>query len=95
MHAEYVSRNVSLSVLPNYLSTIKPKTQIKYILPESCRMRLAILDLLGQEVQLVYDGYQLAGEHKLEFDASDFTPGIYLYRLSAGGRIITKRILLV
>lgn len=95
MHAEYLSRNVSLSVLPNYLSTLRATTQITYTLPEACKIQLVILNLVGEEVQRVYDGYQSSGEHHLEFDASGFLPGIYLYRLSAGSRIITKRILLV
>lgn len=95
MHAKYIARNVSLSVLPNYLNMMRAQTQIKYSLPKSCAIRLVILNLLGEEVQLLHDGYQSSGEHKLQFDASGFTPGVYLYRLSAGSRIITKRILLV
>ncbi|MFW6348015.1 MAG: T9SS type A sorting domain-containing protein [Cyclonatronaceae bacterium] len=95
MKAKYISRNVSLSVLPNYLSTLRPTTQIKYNIPEAGKIQLVILDLMGNEIQWVYDGYQSSGEHHLQFDASGFLPGIYLYRLSVGTRIITKRILLV
>jgi len=49
---------------------------------------------LGNEV-MKYSENQEAGYHKFEFDASDLTSGIYLYRLQAGSFIETKKMVLL
>ena len=36
-----------------------------------------------------------AGEHEVEFEASEFPSGIYFYRLETGRSVITKKMILL
>ena len=48
------------------------------------RVRLVVYDVLGQSVIELVNGHQRAGEHRVPFDASVLTSGVYFYRLEAG-----------
>lgn len=36
-----------------------------------------------------------AGAHRVTFDASSLSSGVYLYQLEAGGQVLTRRMTLV
>lgn len=50
---------------------------------------------MGQEVATLVNEIQNAGNHFVDFNASEFTSGIYLYRIEAGSFTSTKKMLLV
>jgi len=54
----------------------------------------AVYDLLGREVSILTDGYQPAGKHTVRFKAGNLPAGLYLYRLSANGVQITRKMLI-
>jgi formylglycine-generating enzyme required for sulfatase activity len=75
-------------------------TQIDYALPHSSLVQLAIYDATGRLVRTLIKGPGVAGSHSIEWDGTDDagTPveaGAYFYRLTAGDRGETKRMLLV
>jgi TctA family transporter len=59
------------------------------------RVRLAVYDLLGREVALLVDGFQVPGEHRVTFDARRLASGIYFYRLIAGGQALSRKLVLL
>jgi hypothetical protein len=59
------------------------------------RVRLVVYDLLGREVAVLVDGYQVPGEHRVTFDARKLASGVYFYRLVAGGAVQTRKMALV
>ncbi|MBL0176173.1 MAG: T9SS type A sorting domain-containing protein [Ignavibacteria bacterium] len=65
-------------------------TQLTFDLPQAGQARLAVFNLLGQEVSAVAEGFHAAGRHAVTFDASALSPGNYLIRLSAGGETRTR-----
>ena len=67
----------------NFPNPFNPTTTITYTIPKSGHMRLAVFNLLGQEVALIFEGYQSAGMHEVEFRNSDLPSGIYFYRIQA------------
>jgi len=69
-------------------------TEIRFDLPEAAHVRLAIYNLLGQEVRRLVDGEVGAGFHTVTFEAGDLPSGVYLYRLTAGDFIQTHRMVL-
>ena len=85
----------SLALAQNYPNPFNPVTQIAFELPESAQMKLEVFDLTGRKVATLADGQTQAGRHTITFDASHLSSGIYLYRLQASGKVITKKLTLV
>jgi serine protease AprX len=79
----------------NYPNPFNPKTTIGITLPQAGDVRLAVYDILGRQVVLLADGQYSAGPRTFEFDGSQLASGAYVYRLSAGGSQITKRMMLL
>jgi hypothetical protein len=84
-----------LSLEQNYPNPFNPSTTIAFVLPEAARVRLEVYDLLGRRVARLIDGTLPAGAHQRVFDASSLSSGIYLYRLSAGARLLTRRMMVL
>ena len=60
-------------------------TTIRFGLPESAPVRLAVYDALGREVARLIDAVLEPGRHEVRFDASGLPSGVYVARLTAGG----------
>jgi hypothetical protein len=65
----------------NYPNPFNPITTIEYQLPKLSEVELAIYNLIGQKVATLVSEKQPAGNYKVQWDASSFASGIYLYRL--------------
>jgi endonuclease/exonuclease/phosphatase family metal-dependent hydrolase len=79
----------------NYPNPFNPTTEISYSIPEATQVSLSVFNELGQKVATLAQGYKNAGNYKVQFDAKDFSSGIYFYRLSAGSFTATKKMLLL
>jgi xylan 1,4-beta-xylosidase len=69
------------SLFQNYPNPFNPSTIIRYHIPESADVNLAVFDMLGRRIVLLLDGHVHAGSHVVEFDATTLASGTYLYRL--------------
>ncbi|MGB5847849.1 MAG: T9SS type A sorting domain-containing protein, partial [Ignavibacteriaceae bacterium] len=67
----------------NYPNPFNPSTNIKYNIPESGIVKLAIYSMLGEEVAVLVDGMVQAGFYEVTFDASSLPSGAYFYRLQS------------
>jgi len=81
--------------LQNYPNPFNASTTIRFVIPESQYVKLTVYDLLGRQVEKLLDDYRHAGVHTVTFDASRFSSGVYFYRLQAGERVETKRMVLL
>jgi len=79
----------------NYPNPFNPVTNIRYSLPTGSDISLKVYDVLGQEVALLYSGFQEAGNYVADFDGTNFANGTYYYTLTAGDFTETKKMLLV
>ncbi|MBD3233863.1 MAG: T9SS type A sorting domain-containing protein, partial [candidate division Zixibacteria bacterium] len=70
-------------------------TTITYQLPEASSVNLAIYNLSGQKVAALEDGFRNAGEYSVTWDASNYSSGVYFYKLEVGGEVFTKRMTLL
>ncbi|MXW63350.1 MAG: T9SS type A sorting domain-containing protein [Bacteroidetes bacterium SB0668_bin_1] len=82
-------------LLGNYPNPFNPETTIRYALPRSGKVRLAVYDLLGHEVAVLVDTVEPAGHHAVRFDGDDVPSGSYVYRLRVGEKVIARTMTLV
>ena len=79
----------------NYPNPFNPSTTIRYSIPEASFTTLKIYDALGNEVSSLVNETKSAGTYEVEFNASDFSSGIYYYTLKAGSFTETKKMILM
>jgi photosystem II stability/assembly factor-like uncharacterized protein len=79
----------------NFPNPFNPSTRIRYALTKSSFVTLTIFNALGQEVALLLHGEEQPGYHEVKFDASTLSSGMYLYRLTAGNFIESRKLLLL
>ncbi|KAA3657868.1 MAG: T9SS C-terminal target domain-containing protein, partial [Calditrichaeota bacterium] len=82
------------SLSNNYPNPFNPSTQIEFALPKNEHVRLVVFNVLGREVATLINGPMDAGFHKVTFDASHLSSGVYLYRFEAGKTLLTKKMTL-
>ncbi|MBI1931311.1 MAG: T9SS type A sorting domain-containing protein [Ignavibacteriales bacterium] len=79
----------------NYPNPFNPTTTIRYQIPVNKHVTIKVYDVLGKEVATLIDEYKPAGIYKLEFNASNFSSGVYFYKLIAGKYIDVKKMILL
>jgi len=83
------------ALFQNYPNPFNPETTLEYTLISPGKVSLIIYNLLGQEVARLVSEVQQAGYHKVIWDASNITSGIYFFRLQAGDFVLTRKMLLL
>ena len=68
----------------NYPNPFNPSTTISFSIPTSEFVTLKVYDVLGREVATLVNENLSAGNYSYNFDASNLTNGVYLYKLQAG-----------
>jgi hypothetical protein len=89
---------VTFGLEQNYPNPFNPSTTIRYALPASGMVRLAVYNSLGQEIATLVDGSQDAGVHEAVFvpgRTEAAASGVYYYRLVAGQKRETKSMVYV
>lgn len=77
----------------NYPNPFNPVTNIKYQLVNNSNVLLQIFDITGRQVEILVNGKQEPGTYRAEWDVSEYSSGIYFYRLIVDGNIIdTKKL---
>jgi hypothetical protein len=83
------------SLEQNYPNPFNPSTTIKYSIQEEGFVKLAVYNLLGEEVTTLVNTLQKAGRYEVLFDASKLSSGIYMYRLESSNFLSIKKMLLI
>jgi hypothetical protein len=79
----------------NYPNPFNPTTQINYSVPQSSYVGLKVYNLLGQEVKSLVEGFRQRGNYTVTFDSRGLSSGVYLYRITAGSFMDTKKTMLL
>lgn len=83
------------SLSDNYPNPFNPSTKINYTINIAGYVTLRVYDVLGTEVASLVDERREAGSYSIEFNAANLPSGIYLYRLTSGNYIETKKLMLL
>jgi len=79
----------------NYPNPFNPTTEISFSIPVSGKTILIVYNVLGQKVVTILDKNLAAGTYKYKFDASDFSSGLYFYKLQSKNYTQVKKMMLV
>ncbi|GMU95272.1 T9SS type A sorting domain-containing protein [Ignavibacterium album] len=79
----------------NYPNPFNPTTVISWQAPVSGWQTLKVFDDLGNEIATLVNEYREAGRYKIEFDASSLASGVYIYKLTAGSFISSKKMMVI
>jgi hypothetical protein len=85
----------SITMLQNFPNPFNPKTIIRYELPITNDVELSVYNLLGQKVTTLVNERKQAGYHQVEWDAGQFSSGVYYYRIEAGEFQDMKKMILL
>ncbi len=79
----------------NYPNPFNPKTVVSSRLSVASYVKLVVYNLLGQEVAVLVNERRTAGYYLDTFDASGLASGVYIYRLTAGSYVESRRMILL
>lgn len=83
-------------VTQNYPNPFNPVTTIKFGLPSEANVDLRVYNILGQEVAvLINNEMRTAGSYDVSFNAKGLSSGTYIYRLTSGNNIVTKKMVIM
>jgi len=70
----------------NYPNPFNPSTNIKYQISKNSFVKIAVYNVLGEEVAILENGFKQAGFYRNVFSLDNYklSSGIYFYKLTAG-----------
>lgn len=86
---------IQFELVQNYPNPFNPSTSIKYSIPKESNIKLEILNLLGEQVELLVNETKPAGLYESIWNASYMSSGIYFYRIQAVDFVQTKKMILL
>ena len=81
----------------NYPNPFNPNTTINFSIPQNnSQIKLAVYNISGQVVEMLFDGIKNIGKHSVTFNASQLNSGVYYYSLEVNGiKESTKKMILI
>lgn len=86
---------MEFSLEQNYPNPFNPRTHFRFTVADLQFVTLKVFDVLGREVTTLVDEIKPPGQYSLEWDATNQPSGVYYYRLQAGARLETRKLVLI
>lgn len=83
------------SLYQNYPNPFNPETKISFNILKSAFVKLTVFDNLGKEVETLVNENLQSGLHKVSFNGSILSSGVYYYILDIDGFNEVKRMMLI
>jgi hypothetical protein len=78
----------------NYPNPFNPTTYLRFTSADLRFVTLKVFDVLGREVVTLVNEDLAAGSYDVTFNAANLSSGVYFYRLTVGGMVQTKKMIL-
>ena len=85
----------STRLLQNYPNPFNARTVLEYDIPRTAHVLLKVLNIVGQEIEVLVDETQVPGRYRAVFDGGRFSSGSYICVLIAGEVHASCQMLLV
>ncbi len=86
---------ITFGLEQNYPNPFNPSTTIKYSVGEAGPVTITVYNVMGQKVAELLNTIRSAGEYQVTWNADNQASGIYYYRLTAPGQVITRQMTLI
>jgi len=93
----YVNSEIpsSYSLSQNYPNPFNPTTNVQFSMCNVQYVILQVYDILGKEVATLVNEQLQPGSYEVNWNASQYSSGVYFYRLQTDGYTETKRMTLI
>ena len=71
------------ALMQNYPNPFNPSTTVKIALPVKTTLTLAVYNLLGEQVEIIFSGELDGGFHEFQFNGINLPSGVYFYRFES------------
>jgi flagellar hook assembly protein FlgD len=87
-------------VYQNYPNPFNSSTLIRFKVPKTSFVRVGIFNTLGQEIRTIVEKELNPGDYRIGWNGRDrfgkkVSSGMYLYQVSAMGKVVTGRLLYI
>ena len=82
-----------VALYQNYPNPFNAVTTIKYDLAQPSQVVIDIYDILGRKVTELTNDFQPAGQHQVNWNASELSSGMYLYKIQAGDYTSSRKMI--
>ncbi len=78
-----------------YPNPFNQRSLVSFYLEYHDNIRLSVYDIQGREVAQLAEGLYDSGMHRVKFDGSELSSGMYFVRLEAGEAVMVKKVVLL
>jgi hypothetical protein len=78
-----------------YPNPFNPVTGMKLSLNGDGHTSVKVFNLMGQEIETIYDGFMNAGYHQINWNAVNVPSGIYIVKAIQGNNITSQKVMLM
>ena len=78
-----------------YPNPFNPSTSLKINIPVSDNLEVFVYDISGNLIDVLYSGYIVSGQHKLDWIASNQASGVYFFKVNYQSQSIVKKAILI
>jgi hypothetical protein len=86
---------LKFSLSQNYPNPFNPTTKIRFDVQKTSFINITIYDILGRELETMVNEQLKPGTFEIDWDGSNFTSGIYFYKLTTESYTETRRMILI
>ncbi|NIM20118.1 MAG: T9SS type A sorting domain-containing protein [Candidatus Latescibacteria bacterium] len=86
---------LKLTLYQNFPNPFKPETMIKFDLPEAMNVELSVYDASGRKVATIVSERKETGAHTVPFRADGLASGVYFYKLKAGSKTFSRKMIML
>ncbi len=96
LSADDITEISDFELYQNYPNPFNPSTIIKFNLPKEGKVKLAVFNILGEQVVELIDAEMQEGIHEINFNGANLASGVYVYRLDIANQFSDiKKMMLV
>ncbi|MBC8216282.1 MAG: T9SS type A sorting domain-containing protein [Candidatus Marinimicrobia bacterium] len=90
-----VSIPLEFALHPNFPNPFNPVTKIQFTTPNAGQVKLSIYNMLGAQVGELVNKDLPMGHHEIVWNANQMASGVYFYKLEAGTKVQTRKMILL